>query len=183
MAERRWKVCAAAASLVAVLLGGCDADDIGDDEVPLATGESLSELRQQASQALDRYDKAAATASPSAPVEVSPSPWDANRPPPGLSIEAARGASPSTQLTVTFTGAGGPATEPCGADYFAEAVESARAIAVIVIAQPHAANQMCTLEGHRRTAKVNLERPLGHRAVLEVREGEPVPVERVLMTK
>lgn len=184
MAQRRWKLCAAAASLVAVLLSGCDADDVSDDEVPLAKGESLGELRQQAGQDLDRYDKAVA-ASPSASVEVSPPPWDANSPPPGLSIEAARGAPAATQLTVSFTGAGGPATESCGADYYAEAVESARAVVVIVIviAQPHAGNEMCTLEGYRRTAKVDLARPLGHRAVLEVREGEPVAVERALITR
>ncbi|MET8147599.1 hypothetical protein ACIBSW_06700 [Actinoplanes sp. NPDC049668] len=183
MAQRRWKLCAAAASLVAALLSGCNADDISDDEVPLAKGESLGELRQQAGQALDRYDKAAVAAGPSASVEVSPPPWDADSPPPGLSIEAARGAPAGTQLSVTFTGAGGPATEPCGADYHAEAVESARAVVVIVIAQPHAANEMCTLEGYKRTAKVNLARPLGRRVVLEVREGQPVPVERALITE
>jgi hypothetical protein len=37
--------------------------------------------------------------------------------------------------------------------------------------------------GFERTANVNLAQPLGQRAVLEMREGRPVPVERALTTK
>lgn len=183
MAQRRWKTGTAVTSLLAALLGGCGTDDTSFDEVPLAKGESLGELRQQAGQALARYDKVAAAAGPSATVEVSPPPWDAGNPPPGFSIEAAKGAPAATQLTVTFTGARGPATEPCGADYYAEAVESARAIVVILQIQRHATGEMCTLEGYIRTATVNLARPLGQRAVLEVRQGAPVPVDRSPIAK
>jgi hypothetical protein len=183
MAQRQWKLCAAAASLVAALLSGCGADDISDDEAPLPKGESLGGLRQQADQALTRYHRAAAAAGPSATVDVSPPPWDASNSPPGISIGAAKGAPDAAHLTVTFIGARSPATESCGADYYGEAVESARAIVVIVIAQRHAANEICTLEGYTRTATMSLARPLGQRAVLEVREGQPVPVDRAPITK
>ena len=37
---------------------------------------------------------------------------------------------------MSFTGAVGPASRPCGADYTAQAVESARAVVVIVYEHP-----------------------------------------------
>ena len=163
--------------VVLVLLSGCGSDDLGGDEIPLPTGESLGEMRRQATGALARYDQAAAAARPSASAHVEPPPWDANNPPPGMSIERANGPRSGSRLTVTFTGTQRPATEPCGADYYAEAVESTRAVVVIVIAQPHAANEICTLAGFTRTATLNLARPLGERAVLEARQGMPVPVD------
>jgi hypothetical protein len=83
---------------------------------------------------------------------------------------------------VTFTGSQRPATEPCGADYYAEAVESDRAVVVIVIEQAHAVGEICTLMGYSRTAGLNLTKPLGKRAVLEAKQGLPVPVTPTLVT-
>ncbi|MEV4704946.1 hypothetical protein [Actinoplanes sp. NPDC049316] len=180
MAAWRWGT-AAAAALAAVLPGGCDADVVTDRASPPAPGQTLGELRRHAAQLLDRYDEAAAAAAPSAAVEISAPPWDATNPPPGLSIAAAKGAPGGTRLTVTFTGARGPATEPCGADYFAEAVESARAVVVILVEESYAAGETCPLLGYERTATATLAWPLGDRAVLEVREGQSVPVEPALI--
>jgi hypothetical protein len=112
----------------------------------------------------------------SATVTVSPPPWDPNNPPAGLQIESATTSTGSRQLTVTFTGAPGPASSPCGIDYTGEAVESPRAVVVIIIEHPHAPDESCNAVGARRTAVVDLAAPLGERAVLEVREGLPVPV-------
>jgi hypothetical protein len=111
----------------------------------------------------------------SAEVTVTPPSWDANNPPAGLSIEAA--TANGNELTVFFTGAPDPASKPCGADYTAEAVESAHAVVVIVLEHPHAAGgEACTAIGARRSAIATLAAPLGERAVLEVRQGLPVPV-------
>lgn len=69
-----------------------------------------------------------------------------------------------------------PGSQQCGADYTGEAVESANAVVVIIIEHPHADTMGCTALGALRTAPVELARPLGDRAVLEVRQGLPVPV-------
>ncbi len=114
----------------------------------------------------------------SAAVTVTPLSWDPYNPPAGLSIESATTTAGSRQLTVAFTGAPRPRSEPCGVDYSTEAVESAHAVVVIVIAHPHAANETCALIGARRTADANLAKPLGERVVLEVKQGLPVPVTR-----
>ncbi|PSK66400.1 hypothetical protein B0E53_01649 [Micromonospora sp. MH33] len=46
---------------------------------------------------------------------------------------------------------------------------------VIVITHPHAGDEACAALGALRTAEVELAQPLGERAVLEVRQGLPVP--------
>ncbi len=109
-------------------------------------------------------------------VTVTPPTWDPNRPPVGISIESATGTVGGRQLTVTFTGAPAPGNQRCGADYTAEAVESSTAVVVIVTEHPHGLFEACTAVGARRTAVVELAAPLGERAVLEVKEGLPVPV-------
>lgn len=109
-------------------------------------------------------------------VSVSPPPWDPNDSPVGLSIDSASGAGGGRQLTVTFVGAPGPGSEPCGADYTAEAVESKTAVVVIVIEHRNSYAGGCRLVGAARTATVQLASPLGDRAVLEVKQGLPVPV-------
>ncbi|WP_406065999.1 hypothetical protein [Micromonospora sp. NBC_00860] len=167
--RRRWLFWAAAAAV----LGGCSSEVNNPHEGVLPKGESLGEMRQQAGEALTRYDQAVSNARGSATVTVTPPPWNS---PPGISIESATGARAGTRLTVTFTGTRGPATRPCGADYHAEAVESANAVVVIVIAQPHATNEVCTLAGYTRTATLNLAQPLRQRVVLEARQGQPVPL-------
>jgi hypothetical protein len=112
----------------------------------------------------------------SAADKITPPSWDPDNPPGGLAIESATTTTPGRQLTVAFTGAPGPGSQPCGADYSAEAVESANAVVVIVIAHPHAADETCPAIGARRTTTVDLAQPLGERAVLEVQQGLPVPL-------
>jgi hypothetical protein len=110
-------------------------------------------------------------------VSVLPPPWDPNNAPVGISIESATGTVAGRQLTVAFTGAPDPGSQPCGSDYTAEAVESPTAIVVIVTEHPHSAfGEACLDVGARRTAEVELSAPLGERAVLEVKEGRPVAV-------
>src|SRR5262245_34987175 len=103
-------------------------------------------------------------ASPST-VIVKPPPWDPYNAPEGISIESATTTPDGRQLTVSFTGAPLPASQPCGADYTAEAVESANAVAVIVLARYHAAGETCFAVGAVRTAIVDLTQPLRGRAV------------------
>jgi hypothetical protein len=111
---------------------------------------------------------------PSTTVRVTPASWDPFNAPGGLAIESASTTLTGKRLTVTFTGSPGPRSQPCGADYTAEAVESANAVVVIVTAHPHAADGTCTAIGAPRTADVELAQPLGERAVLEVQQGLPV---------
>jgi hypothetical protein len=103
-------------------------------------------------------------------------PWDPNNAPIGISIESATGTVGGRQLTVSFTGAQGPSSQPCGADYTAEAVESETAVVVIVIEHSNALPATCRLVGYGRTAEVALSAPLGDRTVLEVQAGRPVEV-------
>lgn len=117
---------------------------------------------------------ARAAVDPSGIVRVSPPPWDADHPHEGLAIESATTATTSRELTVTFTGAPGPSSKPCGADYGAEAAESDLAVVVIVIEYRHAEDEACLAIGARRSTTVELSRPLGERAVLEVKQGLPV---------
>jgi hypothetical protein len=109
-------------------------------------------------------------------VKVVPPSWDPYNAPAGLAIESATTTTGSRELTVVFTGAPGPGSQPCGADYTGEAVESANAVVVIVLTHPHGANESCTAIGARRTTVVQLAQPLGERPVLEVQQGLPVPV-------
>ncbi len=111
-----------------------------------------------------------------ASVTVSPPAWDPNDPPVGLSIDSASGTVGGRRLIVSFLGSRYPGSEPCGADYTAEVVESQTAVVVIVIEHRNAAPATCLLVGAGRTATVQLAAPLGDRAVLEVRNGLPVPV-------
>ncbi|MEU1837472.1 hypothetical protein [Micromonospora chersina] len=111
---------------------------------------------------------------PSAIVRVAPPPRDADHPHEGLAIESATTTTAGSELTVTFTGAPGPRSKPCGADYGAEAVESDLAVVVIVIEYRHAKDEACPAVGAQRNATVKLSRPLGERAVLEVTQGLPV---------
>ncbi|WP_406037368.1 hypothetical protein OG799_22730 [Micromonospora sp. NBC_00898] len=117
---------------------------------------------------------ARAAVDPSAIVRVTPPPWDADHPHEGLAIESATTTTTSRELTVTFTGAPGPSSKPCGVDYGAEAAESDLAVVVIVIEYRHAEDEACPAVGAQRSTTVELSRPLGERAVLEVKQGLPV---------
>jgi hypothetical protein len=101
-------------------------------------------------------------------------------PPSGLSIERATTTAGSPRLEVSFTGSPGTGDQACGADYSGEAVESEQAVVVIVIAHnsapPLPPGPACNAMGAPRTATVDLARPLGERAVLEVTQGMPVGV-------
>ncbi|BCL12889.1 hypothetical protein [Micromonospora sagamiensis] len=112
----------------------------------------------------------------SAMVTVEPPSWDSYDSPAGLPIESASTTTASRRLTVAFTGAPDAGNRPCGADYSAEAVESAHAVVVIVVGHPHAPDETCPGMGAPRTTTVDLEQPLGERAVLDVQQGLPVPL-------
>ncbi len=109
-------------------------------------------------------------------ITVTPPPWDPNNAPIGLAISAASGSLTGRQMTVSFTGAPGPASQGCGADYTAEAVESPEAVVIIVITHANPTIGACTAVGAPRTATVQLATPLGNRVVLEVQQGLPVAV-------
>jgi hypothetical protein len=103
-------------------------------------------------------------------VTVDPPPFNADRPPEGISIDAAYGKPDSRRLTVTFNG------DSCGVDYSEDAVESDLAVVVIVVAQPTPSAACGRGVGRSETVVLTLADPLGKRAVLEVRQGLPVPV-------
>lgn len=109
-------------------------------------------------------------------ISVAAPSWDPIDAPVGLSIDSASGTVGGKQLTVTFVGAPEPGSQPCGADYTAEAVESQTAVVVIVTEHRNSFDGPCTLVGATRTATVELAAPIADRAVLEVKEGLPVPV-------
>jgi hypothetical protein len=92
----------------------------------------------------------------------------------GLAIESGTLGADGQTLTVSFTGARGPASKTCGADYTAQAVESAHAVVVIVQTHPARGDAACPAVGTTRTATVTLAAPLADRAVLELPHGTPV---------
>ena len=109
-------------------------------------------------------------------VIVTPPTWDSNNPPRGIVIDSATGSVSGRELTVSFVGAPAPGDQGCGADYTAEAVESADAVVVIVIEHANMSFGACTAVGAIRTATVELAAPLGNRTVLDVQQGLPVAV-------
>ncbi|MBL7257543.1 hypothetical protein [Paractinoplanes lichenicola] len=119
------------------------------------------------------------------PVQVDPPAGNPDDIPHGAAAEAAR--PDGLRLTVKFTGSREGADKPCGADYTAEAVESERAVAVLIQERPYdgpppsvpaGSTHACMLVGYMRTVTVTLSEPLGGRAVIEVQQGQPVPVKR-----
>ncbi len=105
-------------------------------------------------------------------VSVDPPPWDAEDPPLGVSIELAIGQPGSKDLEVQFIGA----HEDCAVEYEVEAIESTLAVVIVVVAREASEAVECPALGQLRTAEVKLDGKLGKRAVLEVRQGLPVPV-------
>jgi hypothetical protein len=106
-------------------------------------------------------------------VTVDPPPWDAEDPPLGVSIEQAIGEPGSKDLQVEFIGA----LDACEIEYDVEAVESTLGVVVVVVARESADAAGCPAAGQLRTAQLTLDAKLGERAVLEVRQGLPVPVQ------
>lgn len=127
----------------------------------------LAEQRQQAAEALERW---AAGDQPPA--------WDAEDPPTGIVPDSVEVSADGQGLVVTFVGSPRPASEPCGADYTGEAVESDLAVVVIVIERGRLGPQACEDIGATRTTMVTLAEPLGNRAVLDVQQGLPIEVDR-----
>lgn len=110
-------------------------------------------------------------------VTLTPFVNDARQPP---HVETGRLAGDGVTLTVVFTGAPKPKTEPCGADYSGQAVESDHAVLVVVTEHPHetGGTGTCDAMGARRTVDVTLSRPLGDRVLLRTPYGEPAPLVR-----
>jgi hypothetical protein len=92
------------------------------------------------------------------------------------SAASGHGKADARQNTVSFGGFPATGDQPCGSDHTAEAIESELAIEVIVIERRNPTPAVCSVAGARRAALVDLASPLGDRAVLEVKEGLPVPV-------
>ncbi|RZU53118.1 hypothetical protein EV385_5003 [Krasilnikovia cinnamomea] len=112
-------------------------------------------------------------------VTVTAPPWDPDASLAGETIDAATTtALTSKRLTVSFVGPHDPASEPCGADYHAEAIESSNAVVVLVVVERrhNDGNETCTMIGFTRTETVSLAQPLGERVVLDARQGAPVSV-------
>jgi hypothetical protein len=110
-------------------------------------------------------------------VSVVPPSWDPMAAPQGIAIDSARLVD-ERHLTVSFVGAPGSGSTPCGADYVGEAVESARALVVIVVEHRNPIPGACSAIGAIRSADITLASPLGDRAVLDVQQGLPVAVAR-----
>ncbi|MER7442284.1 hypothetical protein [Micromonospora avicenniae] len=109
-------------------------------------------------------------------VAVNPQPWDPDKALGAHAIQSATTTRGGRDLTVTFYGSPGPASKPCGADYNAEAVESATAVVVIVTTRARGSADVCPAIAASRTATAQLDQPLGDRAVLEMQQGTPVQV-------
>jgi hypothetical protein len=166
MMTRRRRVLAAAAAIVSAGLLALAGWMYADRGVGMG-------LREHAREVLARHDEADGGVS------------DADVFMAAMGVESATTTRTSTRLTVTFIGARGPGSEPCGRDYDAEAIESANAVVVIVAGRPRDLlerfnisldTELCTAIGYERTATVTLTRPLGERAVLDAQTGRPVRV-------
>lgn len=109
-------------------------------------------------------------------VTVAPLAWDPIFSSVGLHVDSAAGTLGGNDITVSFVGAPDPGDKPCGEDYTAEAVESDLAVVVIVTRHSHLTLGGCSAVGAKRTATATLNEALGSRVVLNVDDGEPVPM-------
>jgi hypothetical protein len=91
-------------------------------------------------------------------------------------IESATVSPDRLILTLHFTGSPESSSQPCGADYFASAIESGKAVAVILTAKRHGGKENCTAVGAEREAAVRLKEPLAARAVLDTGTGMAIRV-------
>lgn len=69
-----------------------------------------------------------------------------------------------TTVVVHLTGARGPSTERCGADYTGEAVSGPAAAAIIVVQRSSSQGGACAAIGHARSVEVALPEPFDGRA-------------------
>jgi hypothetical protein len=94
----------------------------------------------------------------------------------GVWIERAA-AVDGPALDISFSGSPYRADRPCGSDYAAEAVESGRAVVVLVaINRTYEGNggSLCPLVAGVRSRTVPLRAPLGERTVLQLYTGLPI---------
>jgi hypothetical protein len=159
------------AALAAVLLlAGCGSGEerLDSGTSGLAKGESWEELRQQAAATLAQYDEKADRFQPPRVFHVNPSKPDPSGRLSGVLFSAVPLNAAGTRLKITFMGESGPpAAQPCGVDYAAEAVESDKAVAVIILEQRNGSG-ICAGVGMSRTATLNLAEPLGDRGIFPV---------------
>ncbi len=115
---------------------------------------------------------------PAAVLAVDPSAIFEPAPGPDFSTSGASLGSDGT--TVVLRIAGAPDTPgPCGADYSAEAFESAGAVAVAITTVQHESPSgpvVCTAIGALRQVTVTLDAPLGARVLIAASGGAPIPV-------
>ncbi|WP_130494757.1 hypothetical protein [Motilibacter rhizosphaerae] len=96
--------------------------------------------------------------------------------PPSPHINAARVVSGA--LTLSFPGFAKDASEQCGEDYTAVVIETPSTVMVTVhrhAGAPAPANASCKY-GATRTATATLSAPLGGRPILQLSDGEPLPL-------
>jgi hypothetical protein len=105
---------------------------------------------------------------------VTPPLWDPYHTPLGTSVDSA--TLSGRTLTLHFIGAPPGPTNPCGASYEAETIESEHAVVVLLLEIPVQEGAVCTSAGYLRTQTLTLPDALAGRALLEVRQGLPVPV-------
>jgi hypothetical protein len=140
-------------------------------------------LRGQARDVLGRYDDAVAKGggTPGAGLTAPPAPTDKFLR--GNPVESATTSRGSTTLIASFTGFA-PGDGQCEREYYAEALESERAVVIVVQGKPRNLLERlnldsmpgtCDLIGYRRTATVTLAEPLNNRVLLDER-GQPVKV-------
>jgi hypothetical protein len=102
---------------------------------------------------------------------------DSTTKPQMLAIERVGLAPDGRTLTAYFTGAPGTADKPCGADYGGYAVQSDRAVGIVIASATDPSNEgVCPAIGAVRTVTVRLDAPLQDRTVLETAGGTPVPI-------
>ncbi|MBU2665391.1 hypothetical protein KOI35_17940 [Actinoplanes bogorensis] len=123
------------------------------------------------------------TALDSGPTSVDPPAGNPDDIPDGNAPESFR--VEGRRLILKLVGPAEGADKPCGEDYRPEAVEGENAVAVLVQRRPYSGPEPstpsgtewgCTLVGHERFATVTLTAPLNGRTVLEVQQGQPVPL-------
>jgi uncharacterized lipoprotein NlpE involved in copper resistance len=159
-----------------VLLAGCHSDTELSGSGGFAAGETWAEQRAKAKAILDRFSDDVGRPAESPGPSATNSSSDLSAITPGMSFDSVVVDPKTTRMKVDFVGAREPASSPCGADYSAEAVESAKAVVVIVLEQRNPYSGPCTLEGASRSATLNLARPLGGRVVFDLQKDQPIPV-------
>ena len=158
------------------LLSGCHSDTELSGTGGFTAGETWAEQRTKAKTILARFSEDAGRPSQSPGPSATNSSSDSSAIIPGMSFDSVVVDPKTTRMKVNFIGTVEPASSPCGADYSAEAVESDKAVVIIVLEQRNPYSGICTKEGVGRSAALNLARPLGDRVVFNLQKDQPIPV-------